>query len=93
MHSWSCKCNLIKPHLHFQIHNCNLTENTFMVGFDLFHHRLIRQVGFDLFQQNIIVTNYRRRYLSDEIAFKILEEISMKILLNFLFLNFKDVVF
>jgi hypothetical protein len=50
-------------------------------------------VGFDLFQQNIIVTNYRRRYLSDEIAFKILEEISMKILLNFLFLNFKDVVF
>jgi hypothetical protein len=80
MHSWSCKCNLIKPHLHFQIHNCNLTENTFMVGFDLF-------------QQNIIVTNYRRRYLSDEIAFKILEEISMKILLNFLFLNFKDVVF
>jgi hypothetical protein len=80
MHSWSCTCNLIKPHLHFQIHNCNLTENTFMVGFDLF-------------QQNIIVTNYRRRYLSDEIAFKILEEISMKILLNFLFLNFKDVVF
>jgi len=78
MHSWSCTCNLIKPHLHFQIHNCNLTENTFMVGFDLF-------------QQNIIVTNYRRRYLSDEIAFKILEEISMKILLNFLFLNFKDV--